>query len=632
MSLNDLQDRIYKPDSEASSRQHEESEFDPNVSSEADSSILQKEKEWAEKPVGLRWYQKKALRIGGLIVGGMILTGIVILSVYKIQKSAFIEENVTLEFKGPISVGSNQPMRYTLSYRNNNRVSLKNAQLVLNYSENFKPEEKNGLKIENLYNSNIQLGEIAPYSGGEVELAGTFYAPDESIVYLNAKLNYTPKNIESVFQKERQLGVEIKSSPLLLELETPFEVANGDRLEYLISYQNTSNQIFENIRIKADYAQGFAFDSADPAPSEGNGTWYLGTLNPGQSGKISIRGNLSGMKGDAQILKVSIGSFGDGNFVVYSNREKVTRIVGSALTISQSVGSFRNVNAGETIPYTIKYKNIGEVGMRNVIITLQIDSKIVDVSKLKLKKGYFNGANNTIIWKAPDYLELANLGPGQEGKIEFSMKLLDFIPVNSENDKNFTLKTVAKIDSPDIPTPIGANKIISSSELSLKLNSKIIFEVKGFYNDPNIPNAGPIPPKVGSETSYTIHWKVSNLFNNITDTKVSSFLPTGVKWTGKTYPEGENVKFNERTNQLTWDVGSISNGTGVITPAKEVSFQVSVIPQVNQVGTAVEILKPSALVAKDSFTDQEVKINVKEKTTTLSEDTAMDRFGYRVVQ
>lgn len=35
---------------------------------------------------------------------------------------------------------------------------------------------------------------------------------------------------------------------------------------------------------------------ANPAPSEGDSVWYVGTMDPGQQGKILVRGKLSGAR------------------------------------------------------------------------------------------------------------------------------------------------------------------------------------------------------------------------------------------------------------------------------------------------------------------------------------------------
>ena len=144
------------------------------------------------------------------------------------------------------------------------------------------------------------------------------------------------------------------------------------------------------------------------------------------------------------------------------------------------------------------------------------------------------------------------------GKIFFSIRVKDILPVGEEKDKNFVIKTVAKIDSPDVPTPISMNKIISSNAINMKVNSKLAISVKGYYSDQAIPNSGPIPPKVGEETTYTIHWKVLNVSNDISGATVSAILPTNSQMTGNIFPQDANLKYNERTNAVVWTIGNVN--------------------------------------------------------------------------
>ncbi|TAK96638.1 DUF11 domain-containing protein [Patescibacteria group bacterium] len=631
MPLDDLQKKIYSKDTDLTGREHEESQFDPLVSTESDAGSFAKEKAWQKKSDELSPYKVKSLRTVIWAVLGMIVLGVAVVAIYRYQKGAYSEERVTFEISGPISVPSNQPMRYTLSYHNDNRVSLKNVSVSLNYPDSFQPEEGNGLKKENQANSTIELGEIAPYSSGSVEFVGQFYAPAEAIVYLNAKLRYNPGNVQSLANIERQVGVQIKTSPLSLELDIPYQVASGDKVDYVVDYRNDSARTFNGVRLTIKYPQGFEFDEADPEPTSDENVWELGTLEPGSGGRISVTGSLTGMMNDSQVLAVSLGSAESGSYVEYNNQERITKIVSSPLTIGQQVAKGKKiVGVGERLPYMITYKNVGEVGLRNAIVTVEIDSKVIDYTKIRLKKGYFDGEKKMITWKAADYPDLANLKPGQEGKIEFELDVLPFVTVDSDKDRNFTIKTLAKIDSPDIPTPINANKIISSNQLSLKLKTKVIFEVRGYYQDTQIPNSGPLPPRVGQETTYTLHWKVSNLFNKIAGARVVAYLPTGARWTGAFKPEDGQVSFNERTNQVVWEIGDLKNGVGAIRDPKELVFQVGVTPQINQVKTAVEILKPSIFTGTDTFAGQPISIQLRSKTSMLDEDIATDD-KFRVV-
>ncbi len=567
--------------------------------------------------------ERKIIKIALWLIGGLILFGFIFGAVFYFKKTAYNEERVIVNVSGPESIDSTQTGEFIIKMKNNNRVKLSNARVILNYSENFQPELAENIQILSAVSSKIYIGEIGKHEEKEVKLKGKFFAPRDHIVYLRAILEYSPGGISGTFQAQGQLGISVKTSPIFLEVSAPLNAADNNEVEYTLDYRNLSEKNYNEIRIKVEYPGGFNFVSSEPRPAESNNFWYIGNLAAGENGQIKIRGRLKGEKGEGKIVKASLGTLGmEGKFIVYTENEKKTLMVAAPFSIIQTVDGISNLsfNAGDELSYLIEYKNISEIGMRDVIITLNIESRVVDFSKLRLESGHYDASLRTITWKAVDIPELARLEPGRGGTIRLKIPILDRLPVENENDKNFTLFTLAKIDSPDVPTPIDSNKIVSSSSLELKLNSKIVMEVKGYYNDQKIANSGPIPLQVGKETTYTIHWGIINVNNEISEVEVVSSLPGGVKWKGKFLPENENLTYNERTNQVIWRVGKLKNGTGITSEKREVYFQIGFTPQVNQFHTFPLILNETVLTAKDLFTNENLKVLVKEKNTALSED------------
>lgn len=165
----------------------------------------------------------------------------------------------------------------------------------------------------------------------------------------------------------------------------------------------------------------------------------------------------------------------------------------------------------------------------------------------------------------------------------------------------------------------------------MKLNSKIILETKGFYHDAQIPNAGPIPPRVGQETTYTLHWKAMNVSNDINNVTVTANIPTNTVMTGKIFPADARLNYNERTNSISWNIGKMDAGEGVLNGAPEVAFQVRIKPSPDQFEQSVGLLGISTLNAKDLFSGENLTITNDAKTINLFEDkTLVDVGGDRV--
>jgi len=215
--------------------------------------------------------------------------------------------------------------------------------------------------------------------------------------------------------------------------------------------------------------------------------------------------------------------------------------------------------------------------------------------------------------------------------VKFSVKIKESLPIEKSSDKNFIISSLAKIDSQDVPTFIEENKIISGNRMDMKINSEIVLETTGYYYDSVIENYGPIPPEVGKETTYAIHWKISNALNDLSEAKVKAVIPTGATVTEMKNPQDAvlHYTFNERTNNLVWEIGNIESGAGILNSPREVVFQVKIKPSPEQVSLAVNLVGETVFSAKDLFTGEEIRFFGNKKTTSLKEDAKLEK-NYKV--
>lgn len=640
MSLNDLNNELYRQNLKiAASRAHEASNYDPMAQSQDSSSSPFNQNEiWQKERKELVAAKKKKFLIIGISVFSVIilLTGGILFYRWW-QKNSFFQDRVEISFEGPKEADSTQVMKYAIHYKNNNRVTLKKVEVQLDYSENFQPIDNPNVKYISPSSSKVFIEDIKPMSEGTIDLKGIFYAPKDFPVFLHANLKFVPSNGTSELSVENQISINITAAPVILGLIAPKEMVNGDKLEYVIDYKNLDIRGMNNVQIRVDFPQGFQMSSAEPRPSEKDSYWYIGNLESNQGGKIVIKGTMAGNSAENKTIVAQIGQTGgDNKFVVFSKQESNTQITSPILAIKQSLDGRSEantvVNAGDKLDYVISYQNTGDVVMRNAIITTEIKGKILDFSKIKIEKGSYNGETGVITWKASDVPGLANIAPKTEGKVFFTIPIKNIIPVDNKLDKNMVISSIAKIDSPDIPTPIDSNKIIGSNSLELKLASKVIFDTRAYYNDANIKNTGPIPMKTGAETTFAVHWSIINISNDISGAKIVSSLPSGVRWTGSIYPSDEKIAYNERTNQIIWEAGDISAGTGVLDGQRMVEFQVGVTPQLNQIGQPMALVNKSTLTAKDTFVVQDIAIDSEKKDTQLPEDPAIGYVNGKVAK
>lgn len=632
MSLFDIKNKLYKRKGEKDRLSTEDFRYSRSIDGLAKEEE-QAEDVWSSPKKGLSEKTKRTIEISLITLGGIILVAASFWGIYKFRQSAFADERVVVSVTGPSETRSGKEASFEINWENDNRADLENAVLKLSYPENFKPENLDGFKSQGPANGVIELGKIKGHTKAKFIFSGKAFSPKGSLIYIQAELIYTPSNFNSRFTTQNRLSVNISSSPVTLDISYPQAVSNGDEIDYAIDYKNTGEEDFFNVSLIAEYPEGFEFISSNPPISEENGKWYSGDLKAKNSGKLTIKGRLGGDRNEVKTLKISIGAYENGNFTIFNEASAGVKIAASPLFISQSINNKNKLiaNAGDFLKFEIFYRNDGDTGLRDVIVSEKLVGVALDFSSLDFPEGgNYDSSTHTIVWKAVDYPELKNIEPGQSGKINFNAKIKNPLPVKNTSDKNFIISSLAKIDSPDIPTPIAMNKIVSSNTINMKVNSQLNLNVSGYYNDETIPNSGPIPPRVDQETTYTIHWIVSNSSNNLEGANVEASLPSGISMTGKINPENENIKYNERTNLIIWDIGKLEAGVGVIKSAREVVFQIKMKPSIDQVGKTPNILEKPVFSGKDSFTLENLEAEGLKKTISLEEDKKIGTSGGRV--
>jgi hypothetical protein len=205
------------------------------------------------------------------------------------------------------------------------------------------------------------------------------------------------------------------------------------------------------------------------------------------------------------------------------------------------------------------------------------------------------------------------------------------LPIENYTDKNFTLLSETEINSSNKPLALKDIEIKGTNKLETKIASDLSISSHAYYSDDDLPGEGPIPPEVGESTTYTIKWRLVNTSNDLSSVEVESSLPPQVEWKDRVKPQDADLKYEENSGNLVWQVGDLASGTGVLSPVKEVSFQVSITPNSSQVGEILKLLNQVKALGEDDFTNQKTGDTAREIDTILENDTDVDDNG-RVVE
>jgi len=623
MKLKELRKKLYKPGTEFEERLKGPEFFKPGRKKEKISA-----EEWERikkrKPAAKR---KKYLLIGfvSLVTIFLIIAGLM----FWHGLTSFDKDKVRLEIRGPERIVSGEEVNYKVRYQNRTRLDLGDVKLVFYY-----PESSIAADQEELV-QNLDLPPLPAGQENQVELSARVMGLRGEAKKVRAELSYQPGKISSRFTNQAEFSSTIISVPLILDFSVPKRLTSGQSFDFSLKYLNQGEVAFDNLWIRLEYPIGFTLESAEPPPLEEDRAWSLGELRPGQEGEIFLRGNIVGEEGEAKLLKAQLGLLKDEDLISYAEAVGGFQVSASPLFVSQTINKETEyiAEAGENLTYRITYKNTTDIGIRDVIITSKLEGKALNLTTLKTGKGSFEGGTQTITWRAGNLPELEFLEAHEEGEIRFSVRVKNPLPIENFNDKNFAITNTVIIDSSQVPLSLINIKITGQSQSITKVVSQLTLQAPTYYYDDTIPNSGPIPPKVGQTTTYTVKWRLINTANDLKNTEVKAYLPPHVQWINKVNPADADLKYNPQTGEVIWRVGLLPAATGILLPVKQAAFQVAITPSLAHLGSLVELIGRSTASGLDDFTGLELEsITRKAIYTDLPDDLKVSRRNGTVVE
>lgn len=644
MRLQDLRQKLYSKQSDIESRKPQSDTYDPRSKLEQDPPAGEKKetaapgaenKDWVIE-TGTTQRQRTLLTLVASILIGVIVIGGGGYVLYRLLRKDFRQQQVQLQIQVPPAVNLNEEITLSIPYANNNPVGLKDAHLTINLPPNFVISSTNP-QADTTGKSSAEwnLGDVAPQESKVLELKGRFTGRDEDSASFKSLMIYTPNNFNSKFQNEANTSTKVIGVPLSLFIDATRTVASGYAINYQVKIRNNGGEPFQNLKVNLTYPAGFSFVSSSiPLTGDNKNVWNIPTILSNEEKVLTLEGKLEGNIGDQKDLSVSIGKEDTDGFKEYIKKDAITEITTPPIVITQSVANDQTVvHKGDQLNYTINYSNKSDRAIGQAIVKLKLDGSLFDYKSIEVEDGSWYDANNKeVVWQGGQVPALALINPGDAGKLTFGIKVASFVPFTLDKKSNFTSQSTVSIESPEMPTPIGQNKIVFGNTLDFKLSTAAGLACSAYYSDGTIPNSGPIPPTVGKKTTYTIHWEVTNAFNDLRNVEIKTVLPYGVEWSDKAFPSKSGLEYNPRTREVIWNIERIPGGSGIDKPTIKLVFQIALTPTDNDVGKALDIIGDTTLTGIDTFSQENVTLTARKINTTLPDDKSMNEDMGRVIR
>lgn len=510
--------------------------------------------------------------------------------------------------------GSELPLQVEIVNRNSANLELSN--LIIEYPRGASDNANDVIRLPR-----DSIGTITSGASVTRNVKVSLFGDQGNVRNVTVRLEYHPAGSNAIFTKEKQYPVTISSSPLSLLIDAPDTTNSNQEVTLKVSAMLNTTLPSDATMLKVDYPTGFTFVSAVPAPTIGNSLWSLSNLSQSAPVYITIIGKLIGQDGDQQAFHVSAGTTSTTNQsivdVVYNSLLHIITIQKPFLDAKILVNGVDQenyvVSGGETVRADIAWTNNLSVQISDAQIIAHLSGNVFDKTNVDSIQGFYDSANNQIIWDKNSIPELGSIEPGGTGKVSFTFNPISLIGADKNlKDPQVLIDVSVKGKQPSIGAALA--DINNFTQKVVKILSDFQLATSAIYS------TGSFPPKAEQETQYTVTWTLSNSANTITGAEARAALPIYVKFIGTAPSNIENISYNDVTREVIWKIGSVNPNTGFGTVNREASFIIGLSPSISQVGSAPQLMKNVDLLGMDSFAGSQIKSSSSSISTNLLND------------
>lgn len=516
----------------------------------------------------------------------------------------YSKEVLKLEILGPENIQAGQEIDYTVKFKNNGKARLESVELIFEYPSNAAPVDETAQRVVK------KLEDIYPGEERSTNFKAVAIGKEGDMVKAQASLFYNPKNLKARYESKTNLTTKITSVPLTLEFDLPQKVGQGDDLNFTINYFSNMDFVLENLRLKIIYPSGFSFSSSQPKGLE-TSEWALPTLTQANGGRVKILGKIDGAQGERKVFKIQLGVVKNEAFTLLKETIGTVEVAEPSVFISQMINGSQAgaVSIGSLLHYEVYFKNIGAQPLQKKFLLVKLNSDFFDLNSLRAENGEIGAGDNSVIFDWQDIQALRFLDASEEGKVEFWIKT---------KDPTFSRK---------IETPVLRNSVSFSGVekvFETKIQGNVDFAQKAMFQDDAFAISGPIPPQVGTSTTYTVFWQIKNYWNGLSNAKVKAILPNNVRLTGQTIPQGAALTFDSVSREVVWSIGDLAAFQGFGDTPFTLAFQIALSPDSSQIGQTAPLISVAHFTAEDTFSGAPISEQADGQDTSLPYDDSVN--------
>lgn len=535
-------------------------------------------------------------------------------------------DNIEINILGNAFTQGGEELSLQVEIINHNNASLELSNMVIEYpkgastSDIDTPDSIIRLPKED-------IGTIP--AGGRVEKSKkvTLYGDQNTIRNVKVKLEYHPEGSNAIFTKEKSYPVTISSSPITLSVDGPIQTSSGQEITLNITTTLNTTLPEGDTMLSVSYPNGFKPSETFPKPVFGNSVWNLNSLAVGKPVVITVKGTLNGQDGDEKAFHVYVGTTKGINKsiidVVYNSLLHTVELhkpflQATILLDGADLDSY-STSGGKMIRGQVVWTNNLPSSILDAEINVQFSGNIFDKENVVPEQGFYDSANNRIVWNRNTNSEFSNLAPGATGYVNFEFTPMAVIG-SSQTIRDPQIILEVSIKGREATSGSALSEINNFSKKIVRIASDFQLAARANYA------SGELPPTAEKETIYTIYWTLSNSVNPVTQAEARAELPIYTEWMGVANGNKEVITYDPLTRQVVWNIGTVRANTGFGSNNREAIFNIKIKPSISQVGTVPNIIKEVSLTGIDSFSNSALR-SVKQALSTRLENDPFFKFG-----
>lgn len=541
-----------------------------------------------------------------------------------------------LDFRlsAPEKIMAGEELSYQITYHNPTKFNLSHLRLELQYPVNFVFTSATLAPTSGNYG--WDLPDLAPGENAAITVVGRLISQPDSVNLVSGHLSYLPGTFTSEFKKEASASTLVSGPGFTVDLSysnTAFLNQDNDLSLIFSDVQNNYLGDFNITFTLPNEANATVVTSADNKAAtssplvatssktlivtkSGGSTWQITGLSP-ELGRQEIPMTYKiKQKSDNLEIKVRLEKkLENGESYVFWEKAIRPELVNSDLNLTLLLNGSKNdgsITFGQPLNYSLTYSNRGINTYKDVVIMAALSGDFLDWNSLKDdNKG--DVQNKTIIWTKNEIPALAEIKPGTEGNIDFSIKLRSY--KESDLGQDMSVVSYGQYGINNKPTKGEENK---SNTITSKLNSDLsLSEEIRYFNSDNLPvGSGPLPPRVGEKTTFKVYWTVKNNLHELTDTRAVFTLPSYVSWNQGNVTNVGSLYYDDASRQVIWEIGRLPLSVYRV----DAEFGLSLTPADTDRNKILVLSPGSTVSAMDTETKDTIIKKISSKTTKLEDD------------